>query len=152
DPVTRENRRVLLSAALGSGDYPSTRAFGSGYGAAAGAGGVYDQLALGGNAVAKAGEVCGADVRPGQIEFILRTIEAAVADQRKCEFVVRFSLAGHLCESLHDAFARRLVATQGVDMNFSARTLQDFVEIGGHGFEPLLVVRLSAEPRDGHKI
>ena len=94
DPVARKDRGVLLRAALGGGDHGAARLLQRRNRAAAGAGGVDDQLALGGHAVAQRGQVRGGNIRARKIEFVLDAVEGAVADQNQHEIVFRLGFAG----------------------------------------------------------
>ena len=76
--------------------------------AAARAGGVDDQLPLGGNAVAQHGQVLAGNVRPGQIEFVLFAVVGAVADQDQRKFVFGLGLARDLAERVGQMRLRRV--------------------------------------------
>ena len=72
-------------------------------GAAAGAGGVDDQLAARRDAIAERGHFRAGNIRAEQIEFVLDAIERAVADEDQHEIVFRLGLLGHLRERVAQA-------------------------------------------------
>ena len=98
-------------------------------GAAAGAGGVDDQLALGGHAITQRGQFLGGNIRAHEIELVFDAVERAVADENKHEIVFRLGLAGRW-PSVSVRRARVvLLADQRVDMRVAARGLENLVEI-----------------------
>ncbi len=147
-PIAREDGGILLGAAFRGGDHGAAGLLKRGHRAAAGAGGIDDQLALGGNAVAESGEIRGGNIGARKIELVFEAVEGAVADQGEHEIVVRLGLLGDLLECIGEMRARGVAAGQRIDVDICARGLEQLVEVHGERSEVLLVIRLAAKARD----
>ena len=116
-------------------------------GTAARAGHVHDQLARAADAIEHRAQLDARHIGARQIDLVIVTVEAAVADQHQHERVVRLGFARHLRERiLHVGFGG-LRAVKRRDFGVRARSVQQLVDLLRLGCEALLVIGLAAQAR-----
>src|SRR5579883_1658237 len=93
DPIAGENRRIFLVSRLGCCDHDSPFSRQGWNRSPATACHIYDELALGGDAVQPCCELIGRNIRTWNIEFIVDPIKAAMPNQHERKGVIGTHLA-----------------------------------------------------------
>ena len=147
-PIAREHRGILFRPGLGGRDHhargPAQRLDGT----AARAGHVHHELARGGHVVEQRRQLRPRNVGSGNVELVIHAIEGAMADQHHHQRIRGLRLFRELRESRANLVARGRRERHHVGI--AARALQTRVDIVGPHLEPLFVIRLAAQPGDGH--
>ena len=147
-PVAREDRGVLLRAALGRRDHDAVGFPQRRDRPAARTGHVHHKLARGRDAVEQPGKLGSGDVRPGNVELVIDSVVSAMADQHQDKGVGRLDFGGKLGEARADLFARR--RHHGHHVRVAARLLQAAIDILRPHFEALIVIGLATQAGDSH--